>query len=1045
MSPETSPGPSDPGQADESHAQRFAGLRGEARLRTAIDDLANQLCPSVDGNFDFSVRSAVEDETLEKLTMLLNFVLDTARRGMSALREHNEALARLDQAKTIFFSNASHELRTPLTLMLGPMEDALASPQAALGGEALAMAHRNAVRLHKLVNSLLDFSRIEAGRMKAAFVPTDLARLTRDLAGVYRAAVERAGLSLTVECPPLPEPVFVDREMWETIVLNLLSNAFKFTFTGGIAVSLRADQGEVELVVRDTGVGVPQAELPRLFERFHRVEGTRSRTHEGFGIGLAMIHELVRLHGGSVQPRSTLGQGTSFSVRIPLGSAHLPAQQVAAPGAAAPGSQRNVSAHAGEIESWLPAPEPAGAAGPAEPRAAGASAERARILLADDNADMRTYVARLLGEHWEVVSCSDGQAALEAALDSPPDLVLADVMMPRLDGYGLLKALRGDARTRTVPIMLLSARAGGEAVVEGLETGADDYLVKPFSARELLARVRTHLELSRLRLDNSVVKRVGALLNARMDLQGVVQILTEEATHVSGAEFGAFFYNVTNASGESYMLYTLAGVPREAFEKFPMPRNTALFAPTFGGQGVVRIDDVMRDPRYGHSAPYHGMPAGHLPVRAYLAVPVVSRTGEVLGGLFLGHSRPGVFNERSERLVSAVAIQATIAIDNAKLYESAQVARAQAEAATQAKNEFLAMLGHELRNPLAPIVNAVDLMALRGEQATHREREVIRRQVSHLVRLVDDLLDVSRITHGKFELLRAPVELSRIVAKALEISGPLIEQRRHRLTVAVPDRGLVIDADPVRMAQVVSNLLGNAAKYTEPGGSIVVTAGRDGAEVVLRVRDSGMGIGPDLLPRIFDLYEQGQHSPTRSLGGLGLGLAIVRSLVTLHGGRVEAHSQGPGQGSEFVLRLPAFAQIGAADAAEPELARRAQPGEGARRVLVVDDNVDGAQLLAASLSLLGHDVRVAGDGASALLAAAEFQPQVVLLDIALPGMDGYEVARRLRRVHPGAGMRLVALTGYAQHADRVRSAEAGFDEHLAKPVSLATLETLLRP
>ncbi|HUS24917.1 MAG TPA: HAMP domain-containing sensor histidine kinase, partial [Candidatus Binatia bacterium] len=305
MTPDPPVAPSAPGPADEQ-PQRFAGLRGEERLRAAIDDLANQLCPSVDGNFEFSVRSAVEDETLEKLNMLINFVLDTARRGMSALRDNNEALARLDQAKTIFFSNASHELRTPLTLMLGPMEDALARPPAALGGEALAMAHRNAVRLHKLVNSLLDFSRLEAGRMKAAFVPTDLARLTQDLAGVYRAAAERAGLSLTVECPPLPEPVFVDREMWEAIVLNLLSNAFKFTFTGGIAVSLRADRGQAELVVRDTGVGVPPAELPRLFERFHRVEGTRSRTHEGFGIGLAMIHELVRLHGGTVQPHSTL-------------------------------------------------------------------------------------------------------------------------------------------------------------------------------------------------------------------------------------------------------------------------------------------------------------------------------------------------------------------------------------------------------------------------------------------------------------------------------------------------------------------------------------------------------------------------------------------------------------------------------------------------------------------------------------------------------------------------------------------------------------------
>ncbi|HSN17099.1 MAG TPA: ATP-binding protein [Gammaproteobacteria bacterium] len=408
------------------------------------------------------------------------------------LRQANLRLGELDAAKTVFFSNISHEFRTPLTLMLGPLEDSLAEPPGALPPkqrERLELVHRSARRLLKLVNALLDFSRLEAGRMQALYAPLDLAQRTRELASSFQSAASKAGLRLELDCPPLDEPAWADPEMWEKIVLNLLSNAFKFTFEGGIAVRLRAAEQHFELTVRDTGTGIPAADLPRVFERFHRVEGAQSRSHEGSGIGLAMVRELTRLHGGEVSVQSTPGKGSTFTVCIPRGKAHLPPEAVQAE-QAAPVSPARATAHLDEVGQWVSGPQP---------EAAAAMTDRGRVLLADDNPDMRRYIRELLEPHYRVEVVEDGQAALERALASPPDLVLSDVMMPRRDGFGLLRALREAPSTRDLPVILLSARAGEEDSVQGLDAGADDYLIKPFSGRELLARVRTHLEHSRLR------------------------------------------------------------------------------------------------------------------------------------------------------------------------------------------------------------------------------------------------------------------------------------------------------------------------------------------------------------------------------------------------------------------------------------------------------------------------------------------------------------------------------------------------------------------
>ncbi|HEY9906845.1 MAG TPA: ATP-binding protein [Thermosynechococcaceae cyanobacterium] len=427
-----------------------------------------------------------------------------------AERQRAEALTELDRAKTTFFSNVSHEFRTPLTLMLGPAEDALADANEPLPPqqrERLEVLHRNGLRLLKLVNTLLDFSRIEAGRTQATYDSIDLSAYTASLASVFRSTIERANLRLTIDCPPLPEPIYVDREMWEKIVLNLISNAFKFTFEGEIAVALRWTGAYAELQIRDTGTGIPAEALPHLFERFYRVQGAAGRSYEGSGIGLSLVQELVQLHGGTIVVRSTLGQGTCFTIQIPAGSAHLPPQFLQN----APREHTAISAasYVEEAWRWLPGAgelENEGEVGSEQVTSAASThplVDPPKILLADDNADMRDYVKRLLRQRYEVEAVADGAAAIAALQGQKFDLVLSDVMMPKVDGFELLRSLRADPQTREVPMILLSARAGEEARIEGLEAGADDYLIKPFSAQELLARVESTLKLTRVRQESS--------------------------------------------------------------------------------------------------------------------------------------------------------------------------------------------------------------------------------------------------------------------------------------------------------------------------------------------------------------------------------------------------------------------------------------------------------------------------------------------------------------------------------------------------------------
>jgi PAS domain S-box-containing protein len=548
-----------------------------------------------------------------------------------------------------------------------------------------------------------------------------------------------------------------------------------------------------------------------------------------------------------------------------------------------------------------------------------------------------------------------------------------------------------------------------------------------------------------------LLNATGTAIAAQLDLQKLVQTMTDSATKLSGAAFGAFFYNVSAPDGKSYLLYTLSGAPREAFERFGMPRNTPIFDPTFRGEGTIRSADITKDPRYGTMAPHRGMPKGHLPVRSYLAAPVVSRSGEVIGGLFLGHPECDVFSARTERLIVGIAAQAAIAIDNARLYEAAQkeiLRREQAEAALQEtdrrKDEFLATLAHELRNPLAPIRQAA--LISKTPAATDAQKrwshDVINRQVNHMALLLDDLLDISRVTRGTLELRTETTELAEVIDAAVETARPSIDSKRHALSIEIPNEPVLLAADPMRLAQVIANLLTNAAKYTDPQGRIRLHAARDAGSITISVTDNGIGIPADALQRVFAMFSQVKSAQDRSDGGLGIGLALAKGLVDLHGGTIEARSPGVGRGSEFIVRLPALTlktvpppRVIDCSAAEP-IARR--------RLLIADDNDDAAQSLATLLRMDGHEVTVVSNGREALAAITSTQPEIALLDIGMPDMNGYEVARRLREDPLGRKVTLIAVTGWGQDRDKARAIGAGFDHHFTKPLEPDALLDLLR-
>jgi signal transduction histidine kinase/ActR/RegA family two-component response regulator len=641
-----------------------------------------------------------------------------------------------------------------------------------------------------------------------------------------------------------------------------------------------------------------------------------------------------------------------------------------------------------------------------------------------------------------------------------------------------------DADERTAPHAAACADLGARAlvivpIIEEARLSAVFYLHEPTArhwtdqevamaedvarhTREVVRRSRVEESLRDESRILETVNRAGRALASTLDLDTLAQAITDAGKELSGARFGAF-YNNMGGPGDEMRLYALSGASRAQFDGLG-PSAARIFRPILDGDAPVRCDDMALDSSCAAPAcaapAADGTPPAQLPVRSYLAVPVVSQSGKVLGGLFLGHPAPGMFTERTERIVAGLAAQAAVAMDNAHLYEIAQksalerdallqserAARVQAERLSHTKDEFLAMLAHELRNPLAPISSSASLLSLQfaNEPRICQTSSIISRQVKHMSRLIDDLLDVSRVTRGLVKLKLATVDFRDVVSGALDQTRPLVLEKSHHVTVQLPDTPVYVRGDQTRLVQSVANIVGNAAKYTQKAGTLAICLRHADGRMLLEVRDNGSGMPPDLVPNVFDLFTQGARTLARSQGGLGLGLTLVKRLVDLHDGEVTAHSDGVGCGSTFTLSLPCVSAICDDADAPPEDAAPPRAKLGRQlRVLIVDDNTDAADSLATLLQVQGHATSVEYDAPSALRRARSERPDVMLIDIGLPDIDGYQLAGSLRALPELAATVPVAVTGYGQAKDRERGLEAGFAHHLVKPVDMTALVRIL--
>lgn len=825
-----------------------------------------------------------------------------AARAYQDAQERAEALAELDRAKTVFFNNISHEFRTPLTLALGPLEAVLADRTHTLTDEQrmhLEMVRRNELRQLKLVNTLLDFSRIEAGRIEAMYTPTDLAQLTRDLASSFRSAIEKANLQLVVECEPLSEPIYVDREMWEKIVLNLISNAFKYTLSGSIHVKLHLEGQSVVLTVKDTGIGISAEDLPHLFERFYRVRQVQARTQEGSGIGLSLVQELVRLHGGTISVESQPEVGSTFTIRLPRGYAHLPPERLALERTLASTAVGAIP-YVEEALRWLPdehgrpaeiAPSlSTGVLGSAPIPVSKVDGRQVELLVVDDNADMREYLRRLLSPIYGVRLASNGLEALELARSEHPDMIISDVMMPGLDGFALLAALRGEPATHNIPFLLLSARAGEEATLEGLQAGADDYLTKPFSARELLGRIQSRLEIASLRRETESARQ--RLHNLLMQAPAVIAVL-------SGPEHTFALVNPGYARIVGRVAEALLGKSiREAL-------------PEVEEQGFIDLLDQV----YQTGESFYG---NEMLMR-------LDRNGTgVLEDVYFNFVYQASYDTAGK--IDGILVHAVDVTELVQARQHVETLLAAVEEADRRKDEFLHMVSHELRTPITAVKGNIQLsqrrlkrLELELQEATPPSIDELRqmhsllsqlleragRQIETQKRLINDLLDVSRIQSGKLDLTLEECDLISVVREVVLDQRASTPNRLIELQIETEQDQLWTMADPGRIGQVINNYLTNAIKYAPADKEITVGINVTEQWARVWVRDRGPGLSAQQQKQIWERFYQDPNIPLQGGAGqgMGLGLHICQTIINMHHGLVGVESE-PNQGSTFWFTLP---------------------------------------------------------------------------------------------------------------------------------------------
>ncbi|HEY1259789.1 MAG TPA: ATP-binding protein [Stellaceae bacterium] len=963
-------------------------------------------------------------------------------------RRRAEALAEIDRAKTAFFSNASHEFRTPLTLLLSPLEELLlrGADGASVPVERaeLELMHRNGLRLLKLVNTLLDFSRIEAGRFEAVYEPTDLAAMTAELASTFRSAMERAGLGYRVDCKPVGEPVYVARDLWEKIVLNLLANAFKYTLAGEVAIGLCRVGSDVELAVRDTGIGIPARELPRLFERFHRVEGQRGRSQEGTGIGLALVHELVRMHGGRVAVESGEG-GSLFTVTLPLGTAHLPAERIGAARTLAT-TEIGAEAFVGEALRWLDA-EPGIAPAIEEPALDPAVASpMPLVLVADDNADMRLYVRRLLSPRYRVIAVADGAAALEAARRDRPDLILSDVMMPRLDGFGLLAAVRADPALREIPVILLSARAGEEARVEGVTAGADDYMTKPFAARELLARVGANLDMARLRRRAAEdAEAHAAELRTLLETVPAAVWLTKDpqASRIWGNRYAAQLLRVDEHANPS-----LSGPGHERPRHFKIFRDGAeAELATLPMQRAAMGEEVRGDEidiRFEDGAT--------LTLLAH-AAPVRDSAGRVAGAICAGIDITSRKHAEAALRVLNETLEERVALE-ADRRRNVEGALRQAQK-MEAIGQLTGGVAHDMNNLLMVIQGSLEIIerqlpatgnpGMRWRRPLQSALGGVERAAALTQRLLafarrqsldPKAIDPNRLVAGMSDLLR------RTLGEAIVIENVL------------DDRVWAVFADPNQLENAILNLAVNARDAMPDGGALTLETANIGFDandversaepgpgdyVTISVKDTGTGMSPEAVERAFEPF-----FTTKEMGkGTGLGLSQVYGFVKQSGGHVEIDS-APGRGTTVRIYLPRHVPGRAERFEEGAVPPEIPTGNVGESVLVVEDDDAVRASNVESLRELGYHVVEAGNGADAL-RLVETLPSIGLLftDIGLPGgIDGRALADNARRLRPS--LRVLFTTGYGREPEAGNGPVGGPATMLAKPFGFAALAAKVR-
>ncbi|WP_420146817.1 ATP-binding protein [Spirosoma sp.] len=851
-----------------------------------------------------SSRRALDQDYLTFYELLAN-TINTAFSNVYAYQEEQkraEALAAINQAKTAFFSNISHEFRTPLTLMLGPLEELLHNPdlEASVYKEPVEATHRNALRLLKLVNNLLDFSRIEAGRVKATFRPVDLVSLTVDLTSSFRSLIERAGLQFIIDCQPMPSAVYADTDMWEKIVLNLLSNAFKYTLQGSIHVALGAEDGTAVLSISDTGVGIPEHELPHMFERFHRVENAGGRTYEGSGIGLSLVHELVRLHTGTINVTSVEGRGSTFTVRLPLGKAHLPAGQIIE------GEYWNTVSQLAESfvqeASTMLEGKRLAATPETLPEELPANLST-NILVVDDNADMRAYLARLLEPYFTVQTAINGADAIQKLSSCQPQLILSDIMMPVMDGKELLRQVRQNPATTHVPLIFLSARAGQEARIDGLEAGADDYLVKPFSGQELLTKVRAQITLeqsrrqSEKRLRNLVEHAPVAMLLVKGN-ELVIELINQAMLELVGQE--------DDVLGKP-LLTALPELTDQAF----VSRCQQVYQTGMTDQGLAVPIPVRRNGR---------LETGYFNV---LLTPYYE--GDTITGVL------EICTDVTEQVRSSQALSASEARYrqlSAELDEQVQQRTVELQTSIhdlQRSNnnlqQFAYIASHDLQEPLRKIQSFSTLLQNQYSDQLGEGLDYLNRMqgaASRMSTLIRDLLSFSRISTRQEAVVAVSLnDIVDVVLTDLELTV------RETDAVIRVESLPTLQGDRSQLRQLFQNLISNALKFhrTSPSGISIPPVVKLSAQLIkasnlpsairparaaatyhrIDVSDNGIGFDEKYLDRIFQIFQR-LHGKNE-FAGTGIGLAICEKVVANHGGVITAASQ-PGIGATFSIYLP---------------------------------------------------------------------------------------------------------------------------------------------